>query len=148
MTDDFASALDKIAAASNASPADVAAFPQIKDRYWEVPAQDVQPAAEAPALDRSERLEKLLDMSLDKAEELLNLPVDQLDENYTKVAGMQKDLVVSILNTGVKVDENRFKKRSAEALTAVLTQIAAAEQRGLGIAAPAPAPPGPLLSST
>lgn len=147
MSDDFASALAQIATPVQTPAAgDLAAFPAVPDRYWEAPQQEVVPAESKPALDRSERLEKLLDLSLDKAEELLELPVDQLDENYTKVASMQKDLVVSILNTGVKVDENRFKKKTADALSAVLVQIAAAERHlNIGVQVPvlpdqAPAP--------
>ena len=141
MTDDFTSALEAITTPRLLAKEDMAAFPAIPDRYWEAPQQAVVPAESSVPLDRSERLEKLLDLSLDKAEELLELPVDQLDENYTKVASMQKDLVVSIVNAGIKVDENRFKKKTADALSAVLTQIAAAE-RHLNIGVQVPVLPG------
>lgn len=82
------------------------------------------PAPVAPAdtgkMDRSERLETLIDLSLSKAEELLMIQLVPGSEDFTKTASMQKDLVVSMLNAGIKVDENRFKKRQTDALTGIL----------------------------
>lgn len=101
---------------------DVPDLPALPDRYWERPTVIIEPTpGEIP--DRSAQLEKLVDMSLNKAEELLSLPVDPLDDNYTKVASMQKDLVVSMVNAGLKVDENRFRKKSAAALVGILAQV-------------------------
>lgn len=74
-------------------------------------------------MERGQQLETLIDLSLEKAEELLLLQLDRGDDNFPKIASMQKDLVVSLINTGVKVDENRFRKKSTEAVTEILAQL-------------------------
>ena len=79
-------------------------------------------------MERGQQLEHLIDASLRKAEELLAIALIPGDDNYVKLASMQKDLVVSLLNTGVKVDENRFRKKSADALTGILAKVMEREQ--------------------
>lgn len=102
-------------------------FPVVAERYWERPVQILEQTAPGEMVSRADKLENLIDASLEKADELLRIPLDPLDENFVKLAGMQKDLVVSLISTGVKVDENRFRKKSTETLTALMAQIAAAE---------------------
>lgn len=106
--------------------------------FPEIPADFGQPADVKPAqqsavapinVDRSERLESLVDKALEKTGELLNIELDPMDENFVKVASMQKDLVVSLINTGVKVDENRFKKRQADNLTGILAALLDKEEK-------------------
>lgn len=101
------------------------AFPEIPDG-WNTPSVQGPKLSTPPSpvdvskMDRSERLETLIDLSLSKAEELLTIELVPGSDDFTKTASMQKDLVVSLLNTGVKVDENRFKKRQTDALTGIL----------------------------
>lgn len=105
-----------------------AEFPDIPanfDKAAPIPA----PQAQTKAFDRSERLETLVDDALAKAQELLDIPLIPGDGDFVKVASMQKDLVVSLVNTGVKVDENRFKKRQGDALTGILAQLLEREQK-------------------
>lgn len=108
-----------------------AEFPEIPPDFGQPP--EVRPAAvnAVPAInvDRSERLESLVDKALEKTGELLNIELDPMDENFVKVASMQKDLVVSLINTGVKVDENRFKKRQADNLTGILAALLDKEEK-------------------
>ena len=78
--------------------------------------------------ERSERMEALVDMALSKMEELLTIELDPQSDDFTKVASMQKDLVVSLVNTGVKIDENRFKKRQGDALTSILAKLTEREK--------------------
>lgn len=140
---DFLAALDAITTTQEPSTSVEPAFPALSPD-WETPSavKLVSPAELlAPIGDRGVKLEQLIDLSLHKAEELLRLPVDQLDENYIKVASMQKDLVVSLVNTGLKVDENRFKRQSTAALAAILGQITAAEDRLESAQAPRQIPP-------
>lgn len=128
MSDDFASALDRLGPSAPTNPD---AFPVLAPDWQEPKRQEVL-APSVDAGDRGDRLEKLIDLSLAKAEEIMNLPIDQCDDGYVKVAALQKDLVVSILNTGIKVDENRFRKRSTEMLGAILEQIKA-QETALGV---------------
>ena len=79
-------------------------------------------------MDRGQRLEDLLDLSLAKAKELLQMGLTAAGDDYLKLAAMQKDLIVSLINTGVKVDENRFRKKSNEALGEILKQVLARAQ--------------------
>lgn len=106
-------------------------FPEIPPDFGQPP--EVRPAAvnavPAISVDRSERLESLVDKALEKTGELLNIELDPMDENFVKVASMQKDLVVSLINTGVKVDENRFKKRQADNLTGILAALLDKEEK-------------------
>lgn len=100
-------------------------FPDIPEG-WNTPSVQGPKLSTPPSpvdvskMDRSERLETLIDLSLSKAEELLTIELVPGSDDFTKTASMQKDLVVSLLNTGVKVDENRFKKRQTDALTGIL----------------------------
>jgi hypothetical protein len=80
-------------------------------------------------MDRSDRLEVLVDKALIKAEELLGIELVPGSEDFIKTASMQKDLVVSLVNTGVKVDENRFKKRQGDALTGILANLIEREKK-------------------
>ena len=107
------------------SGSDQVEFPDIPDG-WNTPSVQGPKLSTPPSpvdvskMDRSERLETLIDLSLSKAEELLTIELVPGSDDFTKTASMQKDLVVSLLNTGVKVDENRFKKRQTDALTGIL----------------------------
>jgi len=105
-------------------PALIDGFPEIPPEFKEDSAPVVVPAA-APvkSADRAERLEHLVDEALSHAEDLLAIPLIPGDDDFVKIASMKKDLVVSLLNTGIKVDENRFKKRQGDALTGILAQL-------------------------
>lgn len=116
-------------AAQDTSPA----FPVIPEDFGQAPTQGCAAAPQSAVVplnvDRSERLESLVDKALEKTGELLNIELDPMDENFVKVASMQKDLVVSLINTGVKVDENRFKKRQADNLTGILAALLDKEEK-------------------
>ena len=107
------------------------AFPVIPSNFL-APAKASTPEISAVvplSADRSDRLEKLVDDALTKAQEILEIPLVPGDDDFVKTASMQKDLVISLLNTGVKVDENRFKKRQGDALTGILAGLLEREKK-------------------
>ena len=74
-------------------------------------------------MDRGERLERLVDAALDTAEEILAMEVDPLFPDAVRVISIKKDAMLGVLNLANKVDENRFRKRSADALQGILEKI-------------------------
>lgn len=110
-----------------------------------LPANRVRPrrqeiARVAPA-DRGEVLETLVDKSLAKMNEILDIPLIPGDDDFTKVLSSQKDAAMSVLNTSLKADENRFRKQAADGLTRLLDAIERKEKSMRGELAAA----GPLL---
>lgn len=117
------------------TPTSADGFPAIPEGFVNTPLTQGPKLSTPPSpvdaskIDRSERLETLIDTSLTKAEELLAVELVPGDQEFAKIASMQKDLVVSILNTGVKVDENRFKKKQTDALTGILKDLLTREKQ-------------------
>lgn len=140
---DWDSALAQLTSNAPAQPeADPLDFPPLPENWQNGEVLPPPTRARTPGMDRSDKLEHLIDLSLDKAEELLELPVDPGEDNYVKVASMQKDLVVSLVNAGIKIDDNRFRKKSTEALTSILAQVLDQEKRlaPVVVAPPIPEP--------
>lgn len=64
----------------------------------------------------------------------MQIPLDPMDEAFLKLVSVQKDAAVAVVNLANKVDENRFRKKSADAITGILARVIEQEKTlGLGI---------------
>ena len=93
-----------------------------------VPARRGTPPAPLPRepaaiLDRGERLEQLTDKALTKMDEILDLPLDMEHDHFPRVLSAQKDAAGSVLTLAARVDENRFRRKSTEALQSLLAAV-------------------------
>lgn len=61
-------------------------------------------------------LNELVGLALAKLKELVQIPLDQTSPDFPKLASLQKDASVALLNTAVKVDETRLKARATNSL--------------------------------
>ena len=78
----------------------------------------------------SDRLSRLVDTSLGALEEILQQPTPPLHNPlYAKMLSIKKDAAVSVINAGLKADENRFRKRKNDVLGILLDQIKADKGR-------------------
>ena len=54
---------------------------------------------------------------------ILDTDLDADDPNFARLLSAQKDAAVSVLNTAVKADENRFKNRSNKVIEELLERM-------------------------
>lgn len=103
--------------------------PEVPKDYWET-AQEAanQLARKNVPQDRGERLEGLVDKALDTAEEILSIEIDPFMPDSVRFISVKKDAAVAVLTLANKVDENRFRKRSASALLGILEKLTAQER--------------------
>lgn len=97
-----------------------------------VPARRGTPPAPLPRdpvaiLDRGERLEQLTDKALAKMDEILDLPLEEDSDHFPRVLSAQKDAAGSVLTLAARVDENRFRRKSTEALQSLLQMVSERE---------------------
>lgn len=79
-------------------------------------------------MERGQHLEALVDDALVKLEEIIAVQVDMLSDDPLKLLSIQKDAAVAVLNLANKVDENRFRKKSVDAITNILQKIVETEK--------------------
>lgn len=84
---------------------------------------DPLPTSSILTMERGEQLEHLTDKALRKADEILSLPLEPSDEQFGRILGTQRDMTASILTLAARVDENRFRKKSVEALQGLLAAV-------------------------
>ncbi len=80
-------------------------------------------------LDASEGLDNLTQLALDKAKEILEMPLVPGDEDFNAVLKAQVSQVQTILTTQARVDEGRFKKKQVDKLGELLDLIRGEEAR-------------------
>jgi hypothetical protein len=74
----------------------------------------------------SDKLARLTDKALDTIDEILDLKTQDFDpEERVRVISAKKDAAVSLLNIGLKADENRFKQRQSDILSKLLAAVRA-----------------------
>lgn len=96
-----------------------------------LPTLEIAPVADIEVLpavreedQNSDRLTRLVDTGLSVLEEVLEQPTPPLNHaNYLKMLSIKKDAAVSVINAGLKADENRFRKRKNDVLGELLKQI-------------------------
>jgi hypothetical protein len=93
------------------------------------PALPTVPEKESP-LDASDELDSLTGLALKRAREILEEPIDFEND---KAMRLQVSTIQTVLNTQVRVDEGRLKRRKIDALPKLLELIQREEQkRALG----------------
>ncbi len=80
-------------------------------------------------LDASEGLDNLTQLALDKAKEILEMPLIPGDDEFAAVLKAQVSQVQTILTTQARVDEGRFKKKQVDKLGELLDLIRGEEAR-------------------
>lgn len=126
-------ALDRLSAPKITSAAD---FPVVPEGYWdqvvEILPERAPRVKDGAPQERGQHLESLIDQALDKLEEVLAIPIDMLSDDPLKLISIQKDAAIAVVNLANKVDENRFRKKSADAITSILQQVVDKE-KSLGL---------------
>lgn len=92
------------------------------------PIHRVEPVRDE-VLDASEGLDNLTQVALDKALEILELPLRMGDEDFGSVLRAQVAQVQAILTTQVRVDEGRFKKKQVDTLGKLIEMIKSEEAK-------------------
>ncbi len=87
------------------------------------------PGTVCEPLTRAEKLQTLTDTALDKAEEIMKLPLDRRDPSYGTTIRAQTALVNTALNTQLKADENSLKVRAACNLDMLMELMARGDGR-------------------
>jgi hypothetical protein len=117
-------------------------FPAVPEGFWQEAEAALGESKKRPKVEgtqeRGAHLESLIDQALDKLEEVLDLEVDLLADDPLKLVSIQKDAAIAVINLANKVDENRFRKKSADAITSILQQVVDKE-KSLGITISVPA---------
>ena len=73
-------------------------------------------------------LDELVVMAAVKAKQILSLELpERSDPHYMRMVTAQKDLSVALFNTGLKADENRFRKRQTNILADLYARMLADE---------------------
>lgn len=80
-------------------------------------------------LDASEGLDNLTQLALDKAKEILEMPLMPGDEDFNAILKAQVSQVQTILTTQARVDEGRFKKKQVDKLGELLDLIRGEEAK-------------------
>jgi hypothetical protein len=68
-------------------------------------------------------------MALTKLDDILNLGLDEHDENFPTVLRVQMTAVQTVMNTQVKVDEQRLKQRQEDKLPELLARLLEEEKK-------------------
>lgn len=76
----------------------------------------------------SEALSGLVGKGFKKYNEILDIPLDPADENYTAIMRIQASACEKILSTQTKVDENVLRARSDSRLGNILERLAEAKK--------------------
>lgn len=88
--------------------------------------------------DNGNKLDMLVGKALNTINEILDVDLpDESDPGFIKLLSTKKDAAVSIVNAGLKADENRFRKRNSDILTRLMAQM---KSEGLA--------PAPLIEQT
>lgn len=71
-------------------------------------------------------LDNLVAKALAKLDEILGIPLPAMShDNFIRIMTSQKDAAVSVVNSGLKADENRFRKRENDVLEKLYQQMQA-----------------------
>lgn len=77
--------------------------------------------------EQSERLAELVDLSLDRARDILKVKLRPYQKNYLKLLTIQKETLAAVLSTQARVDEKRLRGRTKDKLGDILEAVKEAE---------------------
>lgn len=102
----------------------LAQLAHVQDGYREPVEETAGTVAVLEVRDRDEvvtentnAFDNLVVKAIGKGEEILNIPLPPMsDENFGKILSAQQALTTALINSGLKADENRFRRRQSNAL--------------------------------
>lgn len=74
-------------------------------------------------MDNGTKLARLIGKALDKLNEILSIDLDPQSEEYLKLIAAQQSAATTLLNTGTKTDENRFRAAVADRFDELLLRM-------------------------
>ena len=80
-------------------------------------------------LDNSAEMDEITDLALDAMREILSLRLNPEDENFQAILRQKGATAAAALTAQVRVDENRFKKKSVDKLGELLELIRGEEAK-------------------
>lgn len=102
----------------------------VSDGYRESPQEaatgtsEVRLRPESGILTNSEKFDNLVPLACDVLQEImLTETPDSWNENYPKILAVKKDAAVSVINSGLKADENRFRKSKTDILQKLYNKV-------------------------
>ncbi len=73
---------------------------------------------------QSDDLSRIVTKALLKIESIIDIVPETIDqENRMKLLSVQKDAATSIINAGLKADENRFRRENKDIITRLFDKI-------------------------
>lgn len=75
------------------------------------------------SVDNAVTLEDLINPALSVLKEVMEVPLDDNDPNFTRILSAKKDAAVSVVNAALKADENRFRQRKSNVLEDLLERM-------------------------
>ena len=124
--DEFVARLANAAAASDdQSPPRKAEYTQVGEPTGVADETAVTTNKLAP------KLEKITSKGLDKADQILDLPLDPDSETFGPTLRAQTTIVGQALTTQVRVDENQMRAERPDALVELMRNIAEEQKRRL-----------------
>ena len=84
-------------------------------------------------LTESEGIDELTDLAIEKQIEILKLRLNPDDENFQAILRQQGATAAAAMSTQVRVDENRFKKKSVDKLGELLELIRGEEAKQIAV---------------
>lgn len=76
------------------------------------------------AVTTTDDLSKVVVKALKQIEIILDIPIpDSSDPNYVKTLSVKKDAAASIINAGLKADENRFRRENKDIIERLFDKI-------------------------
>lgn len=117
----------------SAGPFELAQLAHVADGYRE-PVEETTPEVASPGVlngnaileANATTLDNLVSKALFTLDEIMDIPLPPRgDESFVRVAAIKKDAAVSVVNSGLKADENRFRKRDNDVLQKLYDRIQA-----------------------
>ena len=76
----------------------------------------------APSVDQEDSLSRVVRKALEQIEAILDMPVPA-GEDRMKMLSVKKDAASSIINAGLKADENRFRRENKDIIEKLFDKI-------------------------
>ena len=112
------------------SALDTLALPDLSDRYSTHAGHDgPRPLEKEGILDKTDKLDRLLDTALNKLEELLEVSVDVSDPDNARIIAAQLTASQTVISTVLKADDTRLRARQTDMLPKLLEIMRSEESK-------------------
>lgn len=93
------------------------------------PAPEPALAVVAANEDGAGQLSELLELSLSKCKEILELPLSTDDDDFSSILRAQVSSIQTVFNAQLRADEGRLRSRALDMMPKILEQIALEEKK-------------------